>query len=153
MNFPAAGFSGEGDLRDARGLTLEAFRQVEIFGGPAEQLLFGTREHALTGAIHKAQAAVAIEGKDSHVNFFHHLAKQRGGLERAQPLLAQRFAECIHLAQYFAERVFHIRAARSNRKVAFAQSSKQIRESTQGKYDAALGRECEAQPGDDHDYA
>ena len=127
MNFPAAGFSGKRDLLDARRVAGEAFGKAELARVSSEKALFRLIQNALAGAIHEAKRAVAVECKNRDVDFLHHFAEQRGGFESAESLLAKRFAERVHFAQHFAERIAFIGAAGANRKIAFAQSGEKIR--------------------------
>ena len=53
----------------------------------------------------RRRRSLAVEGEDRHVDLLHHLAQQRGGLERAQALLAQRVGQRVDLAHDLAQRV------------------------------------------------
>ena len=86
----------------------------------------GLAENAFARAIHQAQAARAIERKHRYVNFLHHFAQQGGGFQRAEPLLAQRFAQRVHFPQNFAEHVFAIRAAGADGKISLTQRGQQV---------------------------
>ena len=59
-----------------------------------------------------------VEREDGNVDLLHHLAQESGGLERAEPLLAQRLRERVHLAHRLAQRVL-APAPRAEREVLF----------------------------------
>ena len=87
-----------------------------------------------------------VECEDRDVDLLHHLAQQRGGFERAQPLLAQRAAHGVDLLHHLAQRVVDSGAARPHRKIAFAQRGQQVRQRVQRKHHALAHRAGEAQP-------
>ena len=151
MNFPAPGFSRKCDLNDARRFSDQALDQAELLRRVSNQSFGRLVQHAFARAIHKPKQTDAVEREYGDVDFFHHLAQQRRRLESAQPLLPQRFAKRVHLAQHFAQDVVSVRAARANRKVTFAQSGEKIRECAKREYDAILRAESEAQPRHDHE--
>ena len=102
-----------------------------------QQLLDRTAEQPLAGAIHQPQLALhrrrrtpprrsrAITVRSSAV-----------GLERAEPLVAQRVGKRIDLEQRLAERIVAAGAARAKREIAFAQRLQQVRHRLQRKHDA-----------------
>ena len=118
--------------------------------GAAEKPFFRLAKDAFAGAIDQAQTAGAIEGEDRDVNLFHDFAQQRGGLESAEPLPAQRFAERVHFPEHFAEHVFTIGAAGADGKISLAQGGEKIGKRAQRKHDAALRGERKTEPGDHH---
>ena len=95
---------------------VEARRQADLVGGPAHQLLGGTAEQPLAGAVHQPQPVLLVEGEHRHVDLGHHRPQQRRGLERAEPLVAQRVGERVDLEQRLAERIVaRARRARGTR--------------------------------------
>ena len=65
----------------------QIFFQAQRAGFGAQQPLRGLIQQPFGGAIHQAHAMIAVEGEHRHVDLLHHLAQQRGGFERSQPLL------------------------------------------------------------------
>ena len=114
----------------------------------------GRREQPLAGAVDEAQAVGAVEREDGDVDLLHHLAQQRGGLERAEPLLAQRVGERVGFDHHFAER--HRRSSAPcarTEKSPSRSAGEQVRQRLQGIDDAAPERGREAPPGPDDEYA
>ena len=127
----------------------EALRQPELVGGPSQKPLEGPRQQPLPGAVDDAQAAIGIEGEDRHGNLLHDRAQQRRGFERAQPLLAQRVGQRVHLDEHFAQRIVAPLPARADREVFLAQGRQQIRQRLQGVDDAVAQRDRDAPPEPD----
>ena len=113
----------------------------------------GAAEQALAGAVHEPQRGARVEGEDGDVDLLHHRAQQRGRLERAEPLLAQRLGERVHLARAPAPSASSRRPARrADREVPLAQRGEQVRERLQRPRDRARAREtAKASHETDHD--
>jgi hypothetical protein len=109
-------------------------------------------QDSLAGPIYKTETAGSIECKNRDIYFFHYLAKERSSFQGAQSLLPQSLPQGIYLAQNLAQCIFAVGAARSYREIAFAKSGQEIRKRAQREDHATLGRECEAQPRNYHDY-
>ena len=69
----------------------------------------GTAEQALARAVGQPQLALGVEGEDGDVDLGHDLAQERGRFQRAQPLLAQRGGEGVHLHEGEVQRVLACR--------------------------------------------
>src|SRR5579862_2379418 len=96
MNFPAARFSGESDLRYFWRFSFQKFSEAEFISGEPEKTLFSLIQYSLAGAIDQAETRSSIECKNRDVDFFHHLAKQSGGFQSAQALLAKGLAQRVY---------------------------------------------------------
>jgi hypothetical protein len=127
----AAGRAGEGGVHDAGRLARDQAREPERLGVPADQPLGRSAEQPLAGAVQQLERERAVEGEDRDVDLLHHLAQERRGLERAQPLLAQRLRESVHLDERLAERVVAPADARAEREVFLAQRAQQVRQRLQ----------------------
>ena len=101
----AAGGARERRVGGARGLPRQERREAERLGAEADEPLGGRPEQALARAVDAAAAGAGVEREHRDVDLLHHLAQERRGLERAQPLLAQRLGERVHLDERLAERV------------------------------------------------
>ena len=92
-----------------------------------------------------AAGARSSNAKIADVDLLHHRAQQRGRLERAEPLRAQRRRRaCSTSRSASAERVVGARAARADREVALAQRGEQVRQRLQRPHDALAQRERDA---------
>ena len=127
--------------------------EAQLAGGAAEELLRGSAQEALAGAVGQAQAMLAVEGEHGDVDLLHHLAQQRGGLERSQPLRAQGVGEGVDLEHRLAEGVVRTWAARAEAEVLLAERRQEVRERLQGAHHGVLDRESEAHPEEDHEQA
>jgi hypothetical protein len=123
---PASGAAGEADLERARGFTFQATRQAQLGGGAAEHAFGRKREQAFTRAIDDAEVLCAVKSENGHVNFLDDFFQKRGGFDRAEALLAQRFAERVHFAHHFAERVGRFGPAAADGIVTFAYGGEQV---------------------------
>ncbi len=89
---PAPRAAGKRKFHGARGVAFERGAEAQLGGGKPQQTLDGTREQSFACAIHEAKFVFIVEGKNRHIDFFHHRAQERAGFQRAEPLLAQRLA-------------------------------------------------------------
>jgi len=86
-------------------------------------------QETLTRAVHQLQLLPTIECEDRDFDLGHYGPEQCSGFQRPKPLLAQDLPEKIHLEHCFSQRIVASGASRANRKIAFSQSRKKIRES------------------------
>ena len=86
---PPGKVSGEG----ARDLAVEQAGEPESAAGRPSRRSAGWRQQPLAGAVDQPQLALVIEGEDGDVHLVDHPVEERGGLDRAQPLLAQHLAD------------------------------------------------------------
>ena len=126
------------------GLAFQELGQAQGCRVSGQNAFGGLLQEPLSGAIHQAQAMLAVEGEHRHVDFLHHFAQERGGLQRAQALRPQRRAHGVDLVHDVGQRVFRFRGARAaaaNRVVAFAHGLEQVRQRAQRRRHAlAYGR-------------
>jgi hypothetical protein len=132
MRCVVAGRAGPGEPERLRGAARHALRRHV--------------EQPLARAVHQAQLQLVIEREDGDLDLLHHLAQQRRRLERAEPLLAQRLAERVHLEHGQAQRVVGGRAARPDRVVALQQCGQQVGQRLQRPHHPLPQREREAEP-------
>ena len=81
--------------------------------------------------------SVGIEREDGDVDLLHHRAQQRRGLDRAEPLLVQRFGELVDFDQHRAERIVGIGGAAADGEVVLAHGGEQVGQRLQRQDDAA----------------
>ena len=91
----------------------------------------GRPEQALARAVEQLQLGAGVEREHRDVDLLHHLAQERRGLERAQPLLAQHLGERVDLDERLAQRVVAAPDARAEREVLLAQRPQQVRQRLQ----------------------
>ena len=91
-----------------------------------EQALHRLPEQPLAAPVDQPEPALGVEGEHRHVDLLDDAAEQRGGLEGAQSLRAQRIAQHVHLEQREPEPVAGAGAAGANREVALAQRGEQV---------------------------
>jgi hypothetical protein len=141
--------TGEAELEEPRGLALETGGEPNLGGVPAEDALGGLAEEQLAGLVGEPELAFAVEGKNRDIDLLHHSAEERGGLERAEPLILEGAAEGVDLGQDFAERLIAPGAAGADGEVALAQRGEQVGHRLQRADDVILEGEREAQPASD----
>ncbi len=89
---------------------------------------------------------LVIEGEDGHVDFRHDRAQESGRFERAQALLAQRFAQRVDFGHDFAQRVVGAGSAAADGIIALAQRCQKVGHGLQRKDDAAADGHRETGP-------
>ena len=103
-------------------------------------------------AVHEADPLVAVEGEHRDVDLGQHLVEERGGLDRLEPLRAQRRAEPVRLEHDVAERVALAAVPAADRVVAAAQRLQQVRDRAQRLDGRLVHGDREADPGADQEH-
>ncbi len=137
--------AGERHRQNRRAADAETRGEPELVGVAAEEPLDRSRQQALAGAIHQPKPAIGIEREHGDRDFLHHRPQDRRGLERAEPLLAQRVGQRVHLDQDFAERVVLALPAGADGEVFLTQGREQIRERLE-RIDDAVAERCRDAP-------
>jgi hypothetical protein len=106
-------------------------REPERRRGLAQRALGGAAEEALAGAVDEAEAAAVVEGEERGVDLAEHAAEERGALEGAQALLAQRGGEQVGLGEGEAHGVVGAGGAPAHGEVALAQRGEHVGERLQ----------------------
>jgi hypothetical protein len=137
----AAGPARERAVEDAGRVADEEIGEADVGGGAGQEIVARPAEQPLGGAIGQAHAIVGVERQDRDVDLLHHAMEERGGLCRAQPLLAQRGRQRVHLAGEHGEGVGGT-AARMEpyREVALAQGGHDVGERGQRLGDGGAER-------------
>ncbi len=143
---PAPAAAGKVGVQHPRRLAVQALGEPQLLGAPPHQPLGRVGQQPLAGAVHQPEALLVVEGEDGDVDLLHHARQERGGLERAEPLLAQGLAERVDLQQRQAEGVVAARAAGADREVLLAQRGQHVGERLEGAHDPLAQGEDGGQP-------
>ncbi len=151
-DFPPAHATGKRGGDDARRLAAQALVEIELGGAPPEEPFRRLTQESRAGAVHELELVFLVEGEDRDVDLRHHFPQEGRGLERVEPLMAQRFDQGVDLDHDLAERVTAARAAGAYREVPLAERGQQVRERLQRQHHPLAQCQCEAQAeGDDED--
>ena len=133
-HFPPADAAGHGEIDDARRLA-EPVGHAQLHGRAPEQLLGGAAEQPLAGAVHQPQPLRRVEGEHRDVDLLHHRPQQRGGLDRAEPLLVQRLGQRVDLGHDVAERIAGRHRPPADREVVLAHRGDEVGQRLQRRHD------------------
>src|SRR5215475_3364702 len=120
MHFPAAGSTWKRHLKRAVAFGVKTIRQTEVGRALTHQPLRGLSKQFLTGAIYQTKLVVAVERKNSDLDFRHNGSQKRGSFQGAKTLFAKNLPKKIYLEHRLAEGIVTRRASSTNRKVAFS---------------------------------
>ena len=148
-DLPAPRAAGEGEGEGARDLAVEQAGEPQVLGRLAQQALAGLGEQPLAGAVDQPELAVVVEGEDGDVHLVDDAVEERGGLDGAQPLLAQHLADRVDLVDHLRQRVGLLRLAGAQREVPLAQGGEEVGERLQRPHDAVAELRGEPPPEED----
>ena len=108
--------------------------EPELGGPHADQSFAGRIQQLPAGAVGEDEHVVVVEREERDVNLLHRAAQERARLNGAEPLLAQRVAQCIHFPECEPECVVGARATPAHREVSLAQRGQQVGHGGHGVY-------------------
>ena len=138
-HLPPADAAGHRQVDDPR-RRAEPVGDAELDGRAPEELLGGAAEQPLAGAVDEPQALCRVEGEHGDVDLLHHGPQQRGGLDRAEPLLVQRLGQRVDLGHDVAERVAGRHRPAADREVVLAHRGDQVGQRLQRRDDVHAQR-------------
>src|SRR5262245_28552759 len=102
VHFPAAGSTGKRHLKRAVAFGVKTIRQTEVGRALAHQSLRRLSKQFLASAIYQAKLVVAVESKNSDLDFRHNGSQKRRSFQSTKPLFAENLAKKIYLEHRLA---------------------------------------------------
>ncbi len=150
--FPAAALAGEGVLHEPRRFALEALLQSQVARRLPDQLLGRPPQQSRPATVGRLEGSGFIEREGGHVDLFHDLREQGGGLHGVQSLAAQRLAQRVDFDHGEPEGVIAPVLTGPNGVVPFVQGGEHVGHRLQRADDSMSEHEGESHPRrGDHD--
>src|SRR5437667_319752 len=129
MHLPGPGAARKWHLKGASAFATQTIGKAELACALCHKAFGRLSQKTLTRAVHQLKLLLTVECEDRDFYLGHYGPEQCSGFQSAKPLFAQNLPKEIHLEHCFSQSIVASSASRANRKIAFSQCRKQIRES------------------------